>query len=501
MRKRPILATTIATLFFALALISSGLAQDESCAALIQTAFDQLNTNCADMPGSAACFGSAANATFANGSGTGFAAPGDQVPLSDIQSIHTQPLSEAQDAWGLALLHVHANVPLALSEQGLKFFLIGDIEVENAVDPADAFTPAESLTVEPMVAANLRSGPSTDARVLTSASVGTALAADGLSSDLGWLRVLDGDQTAWISRQVIVAKDGDINSLPLIGTNTRTLMQSFMLKTGNGSPSCADVPPSMLLIQSPGSMTANITVNGVDIRFDGAIVLHISLDNVLRIIVLNGVGNMGGVSVPAGFTLSIPLDADGQGSSGLATGLRPIDSGERDLLLPVTGSISGDVLYTALNVPTQEETNALLAQLNGAAGSQVTSGPASGQADCTRFRPTSPLGGVPEGVAPFYWDAAPGATAYRINLYDAGGGLVTSINASAASTTFQVDTSAFGSGASFAWNVEALVDGQVACSSGRVNVVHDIFSQPVSNGNGGNPAPPPKPTACSWSGC
>jgi hypothetical protein len=385
----------------------------------------------------------------------------------------------------LALLNVHANVPLALSDQGLKYFLVGDVSVENAVDAANAFTPVESLIVTPLVAANLRSAPSTEARILANAPVGTELAADGMSFDEAWLRVLNGDQVAWISRQIVTAAEGDIDSLPVIGSDTRTLMQSILLKTGNDTPECADVPPSMLVVQAPEGVNASITVNGVDLRFDGSIVLHVSPENIMQLVVLSGGGNAGGVSVPAGFTLNIPLSADGLSSGGNATGLRPINDGERGFLTPVTAAISGDLLYTALTVPTQEEVGQILAGLNGASGAQVVSGPASGQADCGRFKPTSPLAVMPLGVAPFYWDAAPGATAYRINLYGADGGLVTSIDSAASSTTFQIDTNGFGGGSNFSWSVDAFVDGQLACSSGRVNVVRDLFPQTVSDGSGG----------------
>jgi hypothetical protein len=161
--------------------LTPGLAQENSCAPVVQTAFDQLNASCTNLPGSSACFGSSAGATFASDIAGSFSQPGDQVELSDIQAIQSQPASD--NALGLALLNVHANVPLALSEQGLKYFLVGDVQVENAVDTASAFTPSASITVVPLVAANLRSAPSTDARVLANAPVGTELAADGLSAD------------------------------------------------------------------------------------------------------------------------------------------------------------------------------------------------------------------------------------------------------------------------------------------------------------------------------
>ncbi|MBN8619903.1 MAG: SH3 domain-containing protein [Anaerolineae bacterium] len=494
MRTRFTLWTSLSILFLLMAFISSGLAQEETCEPLLQTAFEQLNANCAALPGSAACFGSGASVTGEGDAGDGFSQPGDQLPLSEILGVQTLPQDEA---WGLALLNVHANVPLELSEQGLKFILVGDVQVENAVDPATAFTPVPSIIVTPLVAANLRSAPSTDARVLANAPVGTELTADGVSSDGGWLRVLSGGQLAWISRQIVAEKEGDIESLPTITSNTRTLMQSLRLSTGANVPACSGAPASSLLAQSPAGVNASITVNGVDIRFEGTIALRTTPDNVLQFIVLAGGGSVGGVSVPAGFSLNIPFDPQG-GSPGNATGLRPINEEERAALTPIAEGVNPELLYTALDVPSQSEVNAVLAQINGAAGAQVVSGPASNQADCSRFRPTSPLSGMPLGVTPFYWDAAPGATAYRINLF-ADGSLVSSIEMGATSTTFQVDTNAFGGGGSFSWSIDALVNGQLACSSGRVSVVRDAFAQFVSGGSGGGPQA--EPTACSWEGC
>jgi hypothetical protein len=500
--KSRIVLLTLLTLCISLAFFSSGLAQDtaqdSACTALIQTAFDHLNESCAVMPGNSACFGNSASATSANGGDVSFSKPGDQLDLSAIQSIQTMPLDAETEAWGLALLNVHANVPLALSEQGLKYLMVGDVNVENIVDASSAFTPVPSVTVTPLVAANLRSSPSTDARVLGNAPVGTELKADGTSADNGWLRVLNGEQMAWISRQVIGAKDGDLDGLPVIGSDTRTLMQSINLSTGNDVSTCTDAPPSMLVIQSPANMNASITVNGVDIRFDGTIALHVSPDNVMYLIVMSGGANMGGVSVPAGFSLNVPLSADGHTSGGAPTGLRPINDGERKFLTSAVQGISANLMYAALTVPTQEEVGALLAQLNLASVGQSVAGPASGQAECSKFKPTSPLSNMPLGVTPFYWDAAQGATAYRINLYSADGALVTTFDTGVTTTTFQIDTNAFGGGSNFSWSVDALVNGQVACSSGHVAVVRDLFPQFAGNTSGN---PPQQNCQGGWNGC
>ncbi len=472
-------------------------AQTDTCDVLVRQAFAALN-ECAAAPGGSACFGADAEMS---GSGS-FAEAGDVISLADFTSIHTMPLDLNAEQWGIAALNVPANVPLSLSEQGVKFFLLGDVEVENAVDPASAFVPAPSIKVTALVAANIRSAPSTEARVVANAPTGTELTADGLSADNAWLRVLIEDGVAWISRQVVAPADGaDIDSLPVIGPNTWTLMQSIFLRTGESASDCAGAPPSVLLAQAPGGLNAGIAVNGVDIRFNSAIALRVLPDNIMQLFVLSGTANMSGVSVPTGFTLNIPLDDDGQQPSGAATGLRPITDEERTLLTPLTAGFSGDLLYAELSVPSQEEVSAILASLNGAsaAGGTASSGPAAGQADCARFKPTSPLDGLAFGPTPFYWDAAPGATSYRINIFGQDGGLRAAIDATTTSTTYTFDTGGnIGGGDLFSWNVEALVNGEVACTSGRVTVPRQLQGQAVGTGNnnGGQ-------AQCSWNdpGC
>jgi len=494
MRTRFTLVISLIILFAMLAFVSSGLAQEANCDAIMQTAFEQLDQSCSTFPGSAACFGSSATASLIGNPVDGFKKTGDQLPLSDIKTVNTLVQN---NQWGLAMLQVHANIPLQLSEQGVKFVLTGDVQIENMVDQATSFTPVPSILVTPLVAANLRSSPNTDARVLVNATVGTELTADGKSSDGKWLRVLSDGQVAWISRQIVAEKEGQIDTLPIITSNTRTLMQSFHLTTNDVS-NCSSAPPSMLVIQSPAGVNTNITVNGSDIRFEGTVILQATPNKVMQFIVLKGAGNISGISIPSGFTLNIPLDPDGM-SAGSATGFRPINDSERAFLTAVTSLMGSKVLYTAVTVPTQAEVNAILAQINGASGAQVVSGPAAGQAQCNRFKPTSPLSGMPLGVSPFFWDAAPGATSYRINLFS-DGGLVNSVETNASSTTFQIDTNSFGNGSNFAWSVDALVNGQLACSSGRVSVVRDAFAQVVNNGNSNNGSGP-VPTACSWQGC
>ncbi len=479
-------------------LASSG-AQPSVCETLVQEAFAALETACAGAPGSSACFGRAAAATLADGSAPRFGQPGDVLALSGVQTVQTQPLDVADGEWGLALLNVHANVPRSLSESGLRFALLGDVLVENVVDGASAFTPVEPLAITPLVAANLRSAPSLDGQVIANAPVGTELMADGRSPDGEWVRVMKENQVAWVSRQIVTASAGDIESLPSISANARTPMQAFVLHTGADAADCAEAPPSLLVIQAPGGLAASITVNGVDILFDSAIALRASAGT-LQVIALDGSTAVSLIPIPAGFTLDVPMADGSRAPAGPATGLRPISDGERDALNRVAGGLPPGLLYRAFSVPTAAQVAEVLAAIRsggGAAsgGAQIIN--ASG-VDCSRFQATAPLSGTVSGRTPFYWDAAQGVSGYRVNFFDANGRLITSFNVSATSTTFAVDLdAAIGGENDFGWSVDALLDGQVACSTGSIFLSRQAQAQ-LAGDDGGAPPPQPTPTACTW---
>lgn len=107
----------------------------------------------------------------------------------------------------------------------------------------------------------------------------------------------------------------------------------------------------------------------------------------------------------------------------------------------------------------------------------------SGAVDCGPFRATSPLDGLNYGLNTFYWDAAPGATSYRLNIYnidERGGALVASYTIAAPQTSFTADLNVqtVGYGFSFAWEVLALSGDQTACTSARLSIPRAPIAQP-----------------------
>jgi hypothetical protein len=105
--------------------------------------------------------------------------------------------------------------------------------------------------------------------------------------------------------------------------------------------------------------------------------------------------------------------------------------------------------------------------------------------DCTSLRPTSPLDGLPNGVATFYWDGAPGATGYRVLVFNEQGAQVAVFEVSGGATSIQGDVSsaAVGGGFSFRWQVQALLNGAAICTSQAVSMLRATIPD----------APPPPP--------
>lgn len=85
--------------------------------------------------------------------------------------------------------------------------------------------------------------------------------------------------------------------------------------------------------------------------------------------------------------------------------------------------------------------------------------------NCQPFRLTSPRDGLPNGGVIVYWDGAPGATGYSVIVLNENGAAVASQDASANSSSLNIDVSqgAIGGGFTFTIEAQALLNGQTVC--------------------------------------
>jgi len=461
-----------------------GFTQDtsgESCPIIVQTALEAIGSNCGGIERNTACYGySRVGATFSEAVADDFfTKPADEAVLSTVASLTTAPLDEELQEWGVAVMSVQANIPDSLPGQAVRFILLGNAEMENAVAPPSDQPTAPPINVSVTTSANIRSGPTRNANVIAGAPAGTSLVADGLSEDAEWLRVTVSETViGWINR-TLVTSSGDIDSLPVVTGVPQTPMQAFRLKTGVNELTCADAP-SMLVVQGPKGVKIQITANGVDVELGSTLVFQTTGDNTFKIGTVDGTGKAGNLVIPAGYMTEAPLNEEGD-VDGRFGPVLPMSRDELALLQSLE-NIAPEVLNYDVNVPdrvvpvapppTAVPVNTTPVVTEGTVTPLV---PVSGQADCTNFKATSPLDGLAYGLNTFYWDPAPGATSYRLTV--AGYGSIDS-----SGTNVQYDLFNAGQQFQMSWYVEALVNGQVACTTATVTVAREAQPPPFTAG-------------------
>ncbi|MCB9453520.1 MAG: SH3 domain-containing protein [Anaerolineaceae bacterium] len=451
------------------------------CTPLIAAAFTQ-STQCSGLESNTGCFSGSASTNPA-------AEAGQSWSLYPFQTITGAALDTTLNQFGIVLFNTQAGLPTGSS--GVIGVLLGEGTLTNAVAEDTALRPTSPLPVTAFVGANVRSRPDTNASVLGSVPTGTTLQADATSADRNWLRVMFEGQGGWISKTVVNV-EGDVNNLPAIGETALSPAQSICLQTADSSPTCG-APPPLLLLQTPDEKPVTMTVNGAPIDIAGTVVLRTTAAGEMQVMVLSGTAKLDvALVLPLGFTASMPVA--GCSPAGSWHGSRPLSNDELALLEPLA-QFPAPLLHAAIRIPTQGEIQAVARQYG------VVYGPATGQLDCSRFHTLGP-DGLLMGMNTFYWEAVPNATSYHVNIYNDQGTFIGTYDSGGSNTNLSINMAApgFGSGFEFYWQVEALLNGQVACATQRTYIQRESGSVPVGQqqpapGPTGSGAPGGQPTA------
>jgi hypothetical protein len=341
-----------------------------TCPALANFALSQLGTNCLNLNGNEMCYGfNQVEASFSNPVPEDyFTQPGDTATLSTLTSIRTTAPDYLAGEWGIAMLSVQANLPVASPDATAIMVLLGDIEVENAVLPENLLIlPKAATNVTTVVDAQLYDSES-DGEAIGQVAADTTMQADGISADGRWLRVyfdyeteLSKRSTAWINLESLEPST-DISGLPEINSDSQSPMQSFNLLSGSNQSNCEQAILSSVYIQSPEGIETDLTINGAEIAISSSIILRLlPPDNRLQLIVLSGVVNLYPNSLdemllPAGYSSTICLVQSGDdnnfvvGSDCAWTEPQPLTQTELNEFL-LLGLLPSNVLHFAASVP------------------------------------------------------------------------------------------------------------------------------------------------------
>jgi hypothetical protein len=283
------------------------LAQGNACEEILLPTLEQVSDICQSIERNEICYGNnEVQASFRGDSPVSFANPADRAPVPMLNSLHTSAYDSATGRFGVAVMKVQtSNIPNTLPGQVLTFLLMGEVGIENAVLPDEAFVPVEPIEVFTLTAANIRYEPNSSSSVAWSVAANTSLAVDARNQAGDWVRVVGTARTAWVSTTVLVQNEA-MSSLPVYNRNSRTAMQAFYFTAGIGRPSCEQAS-NQLIIQGPQGVETVLTINGAELRIGSTISVTKPSENVLRISVLDGNAVVNQISVPSGFSVDASI--------------------------------------------------------------------------------------------------------------------------------------------------------------------------------------------------
>ncbi len=278
-----------------------------------------------------------------------FTRVGDRADLTTTETIQTGPFNLLSEEWGVDVMSVQGNLPNSLvGNNGIVYIHTGGVEVENDILPSEAvILPPTGINVTSIAPVDLLTDPPSrlPSEFARSVPSGSLLSADALDETGDYVRVIYQNYPGWVER---AALDSSVNlsSLPSIGPESFTPMQSFYFRVGIGGISCVDAP-SLLFIQGPAGIPVDYRVHLHDIRIDSSVIMRTvspgdDLGDYMELITVFGLarihpGAPDEIIVPPGFYSRIPFcpvwaslgiegDADEKATCGSWSQPRPLSA-------------------------------------------------------------------------------------------------------------------------------------------------------------------------------
>jgi hypothetical protein len=423
-----------AMLGFLLALLSVAIvvAQGAACSDLVEMALASADANCGELGRNEVCYGyNNVQASFLTEVPDDFFDQvADKSPVAELATVQTLPMNTDTGQWGVAVMAIQAKLPNTLPGENIKFVLLGDVEVENAVAPENVFVPSEgievSLTVEN---ANLRSGAGLNFNVVGTVQLGEILLADGLSENGQWLRVVKNERPAWLSRS-LVAENPEIANLPVLTDEIMMPMQAFYLRTGITGQQCIEAPSDVLVVQGPENFTVQLNINGANVSLgsSGAFrTINQDGEDFLELTVFDGVFNIDGTVVTAGQQTRVCLgNEESRGLDGAANDLVVSCAPSTPRYVQSFGTnwcnveaLPSGILNYPINVQCPGETPPPVATTVNTSALDGTVA-----VDCNSFAILT--GDIPATNFTLSWTPINGADSYEVAVFDSGGAQVSS---------------------------------------------------------------------------
>ncbi|MCA9914769.1 MAG: discoidin domain-containing protein [Anaerolineae bacterium] len=193
MKQISVFFATIATVLLAFALVN---AQEDTCPGLIYEAIMQTSDLCDTTARNEACYGHQNVDVTLREDGTNFAAPGDIAALESIDTIHTLPLDDALQQFGIVLLRAQADLPNLIPGQNVTMLLMGDVTVQDQSTEAEGIRPMQAFLFTPGIGTSRCEELDYNTIAIQSPeNVTVNLTINGASIELGSTAVIVGDDS------------------------------------------------------------------------------------------------------------------------------------------------------------------------------------------------------------------------------------------------------------------------------------------------------------------
>lgn len=178
MRLRPLYVLLVILVLPAIA-IAEPLRQRSTCPEIVERALSAAGNLCEATSRNEICYGNVSLTATAQAdvSDFRFETVGDITSVVDLASLRINPLDEALNEWGIALMRLQANLPDTVPGQNVTFVLFGDVELVNNVSTEQIangeFTPMQSFYLTTGIGdARCREAPESGMLVQTPEGVG-----------------------------------------------------------------------------------------------------------------------------------------------------------------------------------------------------------------------------------------------------------------------------------------------------------------------------------------
>ena len=277
-----------------------------NCPTLERAAFAEAQVFCNGIADSELCYGNPSVSIITQEETDSFASSGDKIALTEAETITT---ARGENLYGVALISTHSYPIDSWQQYPVSLAIIGDAQLTD--NSNETTIGAYTAVIGSPQGANVRSGTSTDYRIIQPLFQGDAVKIIGITPDSAWLRVQMPDgENGWITRNAIAET---LPELPPADLNTPDVdllfaeMTDISIITNTADARCADAPESGILLQTPNDEPLRFRINNSDVLVQGSVFLQ-ATEETLTLFVLSGTAQAGEREAIEGYKLIFGAD-------------------------------------------------------------------------------------------------------------------------------------------------------------------------------------------------